>query len=65
MQFDERTKIEDANSKKISDLLADYKQEFQKLNRDVDLKDKRIKELSNTTTKFEMDRKVKDDTITS
>ena len=65
MQFDERTKIEDANSKKISDLLADYKQEFQKLNRDVDLKDKKIKELSNTTTKFEMDRKVKDDTITS
>ena len=37
MQIDEHTKIEDANSKNISDMLADFKQEFQKLNLDVDL----------------------------
>lgn len=65
MQFDERSRIEDANSKKISDLLADYKKEFQTLNRDMELKDKKIKELSNNSTKFEMDRKLKEDTISS
>ena len=65
MQFDERIRIEDANSKKISDLLADYKKEFQTLTRDVELKDKKIKELGNHSTKFEMDRKLKDDTIST
>ena len=65
MQFDERIKIESANDKRISDLLADYKKEFQKLTKDIELKDKKIKELGNASTKFEMERKLKEDTISS